>query len=142
MADYQENSDPATGNPTTIGQEEQLHALYSKKLILVFSILFSTIFATVLLMANLRTLGKERARIQVLLFGFLYLLLTATVLQVFELPPNLTFVANVIGAAILNEYFWNTHIGRDLEYKKKGWIKPAGISLGIALIFFFLLLSL
>lgn len=140
MTEY--HQDPVTENPTSIRQEEQLPGLYSKKLILLFSILFSTIFAAVLLMSNLKTLGKERARIQVLLFAFLYLLLTATILQVFELPPNLTFIANVIGAAILNEYFWNTHIGGELEYKKKSWIKPAGISVGIALILFFLLLSL
>ncbi len=142
MATQQENQHSESGNTTTLKQEEQLPHLYSKKLILVFSILFSTIFAAALMMSNLRAVGKEKARIQVLLFAFLYLLLTATVLQVFELPPNLTFIANVIGAAILNEYFWNNHMGRDLEYHKKGWLKPAGISLGIALIFFFLLLSL
>jgi len=112
--------------------------LYSKTLILVFSLLFSTIFAAVLLMANLRSLGKKSARLQVLIFAVLYLIATGVVIQVFGLPPALTFIANVIGAAILNEYFWNKHIGH-IDYEKKSWIKPLLISILIAMVMFFLL---
>lgn len=137
MAEHQENTDFKIEN-STLKQEEVVPELYSKTLILMFSILFSTIFSAVLLMSNLKSLGKGKARIQILLFAVLYLVATAIVLQVFNLPPNLTFIANVIGAAILNEYFWNKLIGKDLEYKKKSWIKPTLISVLIALGFFLL----
>src|SRR6056297_2952072 len=126
MAEHQENTDFEIENSTLNG-EEAVPELYSKTVILLFSILFSPIFSAVLLMSNLKSLGKPKARIQVLLFAVLYLIATAIVLQVFKLPPNLTFVANVIGAAVLNEYFWNKHIG-DINYEKKSWIKPMLIS--------------
>lgn len=140
MPEHQENRNFEIEN-TVLNQEEAIPELYSKTLILLFSILFSTIFSAALLMSNLKSLGKGKARIQVLLFAILYLVATAIVLQFFKLPANLTFIANVLGAAILNEYFWNKLIGKDLEYKKKSWIKPAIISVLIALSFFLLLVG-
>lgn len=118
-------------------QLQETPSLYSKTLILVFAIIFSTIFAAILLMMNLRALGKSGARLQVLIFAVLYLLVTGLVIQGFELPPSSTFIANVIGAAILNEYFWNKHIGRDREFVKRDWIKPTLISLLIVMLVFF-----
>lgn len=122
-------------------KEEDKPQLYSKGLILIFSLLFSTIFAAVLLMLNLKTIGKNKERTYVLLFAIVYLFATAAILQIFSLPPNLTFIANVIGAAILNEYFWNKYIGRDTEYVKKSWIKPALVSVAVALFFLLLIMG-
>ncbi len=115
--------------------------LYSKTLILIFSLLFSPIFAAVLLMLNLKTVGKNKERTIVLLFAVAYLFATAAILQIFDLPPNLTFIANVLGAAILNEYFWNKYLGRDIDYVKKSWIKPTLISVTVALLFLLLLMG-
>lgn len=139
MTDEQQNSEQETEN-RHIEQQEGTPELYSKTLILVFAILFSTIFAAVLLILNLKKLGKRNAGLQVLIFAILYLIATGLVMQAFDLQPGLTVIANVIGAAILNEYFWNKHIGTDLEFKKKGWMKPLMISLLIALSAFFLLM--
>ncbi|WP_051205312.1 hypothetical protein [Salinimicrobium xinjiangense] len=121
--------------------EQRLPELYSKSLILIFAILFSTIFAAALLIVNLRTLGKIKEAGWVLLFAIAYIIATALVMQGFSLSPSMTIVANVLGAAILNEFFWNKYIGSDFAYKKKSWIKPTLISIGIALIFFLLLMG-
>lgn len=143
MAEQQQNSDLESRHHENFGQPSGTPELYSKTLILVFAIIFSTIFAAILLILNLRSLGKRNAGLQVLIFAILYLIATGIVIQTFNLEPGLTVIANVIGAAILNEYFWNKHIGSDLEYKKKGWMKPLMISLLIALsVFFLLMLSL
>lgn len=121
--------------------EQNLPELYSKTLILMFAILFSTIFAAALLIANLRSLGKNKPALLVGLFAFIFVIATAVVMQVYSLSPTLSIVANVIGAAILNEYFWNKFIGSDLAFKKKSWIKPTLISIAIALIFFLMLMG-
>ena len=124
------------------GQQEDLPELFSKTLILIFAILFSVLFAAVLLVLNLRRLGKKTQALWVLLFTFGYLVLTALILQMTGLNASWTFVANVLGAAILNEFFWNKFIGRDLEYQRRGWIKPILIAILIAMLFFFLVLQL
>ena len=54
-------SSPDSEETTVAQQEQDQPKLYSKRLILVFSILFSTIFAAALLTANLRSLGKRAA---------------------------------------------------------------------------------
>lgn len=137
MRDSQDTSQ----QETQLQNEANLPQLYSKTLIIVFSLLFSPIFAAVLLMSNLKTIGKSKERVYVLLFAIAYLFATAALLQMLSLPPNLTFIANVIGAAILNEFFWNKYIGRDVTYEKKSWIKPTLISIAIALFFLLLLMS-
>lgn len=121
--------------------DQRLPELYSKTLILIFAILFSTIFAAALLIVNLRTLGKTKEAGWVLLFAFAYIIATALVMQSLNLSPSMTIIANVLGAAILNEFFWNKFIGSDLSYIKKSWIKPTLISIGIALLFFLLLMG-
>ncbi|MFD2519210.1 hypothetical protein [Salinimicrobium flavum] len=136
-----ENNDLQEKETMEFEQEKPIPRLYSKILILAFAILFSVIFAAVLLMSNLRSLGKQKAALGVLAFAVLYLIATALVMQAFDLQPGLTLVANVIGAAILNEFFWNKYIGSDFVFEKKSWMKPTLIALAIAMLFFFLLVG-
>lgn len=135
MAD-QENNQEWQENPQS---KEEMPRLYSKTLILVFAILFSTIFAAALLILNLRSLGKAREANWVLLFAIGYLIATAIVISTFNLDPSFTLIANVIGAAILNEFFWNKYIGSDVQYTPKSWIKPTMISIFIVLVFLLLM---
>lgn len=135
MADYEERRN------LNADREENPPQLFSKTLILVFALLFSTIFAAALLMYNLKILGKSKASWWVLSFAIGWLMLTAIVIQGFNLDPSMTLIANVIGAAVLNEFFWNKFIGRDTEYKRKSWIKPLGISILIALMFLLLVMT-
>lgn len=122
-------------------EQDDLPALYSKTLILIFAMLFSTIFAAALLMYNLNRIGQKKAMWWVLIFAVSFLILTGVVIQVFKLDPGMTLIANVIGAAVLNEFFWNRFIGRDTEFEKKSWIKPILISLLIAMVLFILLIG-
>lgn len=122
-------------------QEEEMPELYSKTLILVFAILFSTIFAAALLMLNLRSLGKIKEANLVLLFAIVYFLATAIAMETLKLDPSLTLIANVIGAAILNEFFWNKFIGREVEFTPKSWIKPTVISGIIVMVFLLLMMG-
>lgn len=127
-----------TEEPETITTptDQELPKLYSKRLILGFSIFFSTIFAAALLIANLRKLEKQAAAAWVLLFAMGYLVATAVIMAVFNIAPQLSVVANVVGAAILNEFFWNKYLGSEIEFEKKSWVKPAIISVLIALCLF------
>jgi len=107
--------------------------LHSKKVIMVFSVLFSTIFGAVLLMYNMKQTENKAGRIQVLIFGILYTIATLLVVNLMNIGGNIALIFNIAGGGILTEYFWNKFIGKDFEHRKRSWIKPAIISVLITI---------
>ncbi|MCM8568635.1 hypothetical protein NE848_04545 [Gramella jeungdoensis] len=122
-------------------RSEVLPKLYSKRVIYSFSVIFSTIFGAVILMSNLKQVNDNRARWEVLIFGIIFTLGTALTLTTIELKTNLGIPLNILGGVILNEFFWNRSIGKDAEFEKKSWHKPAIISALISLPFVLALFS-
>ena len=112
---------------------KNLPKLYSKRLILVFSGLFSVLFGTVILLSNLKKSGEKKGMIQVLIFAIIYVTGMVITIQSMNANTNLALPMNIVGALILNEYFWNRYIGKDTEYEKKSWIKPAIVSMCISI---------
>jgi len=109
--------------------------LHSKKVILLFSGLFSTIFGAVLLMYNMRQTDNQTGRTQVLIFGILYTIVTIVAVNFINIGTNITFIFNIAGGTILTEYFWNKFIGKEFQFRKRSWIKPAIISVLITIPF-------
>ncbi|MHA7943445.1 hypothetical protein ACJOV8_010255 [Formosa sp. 3Alg 14/1] len=114
-------------------ETKPLPKLYSKTLILVISILFSTLFGSVLLILNLKKTGHSKARKLVFLFSVCYLFVPFILITSFNLDPNVALLANVLGGYILTEYFWNQYIGKNTEYKRLDWAKPVLIMLAITI---------
>lgn len=130
-----EDRDRANSNIEEIRQNEQLPQLYSKSVIYAFSIIFSTIFGTILLMSNLKQIGNIKARLEVLIFGVIFTIGTILSLRTIEMQANFGLPLNIIGGLILNEFYWNRYIGKETVFKKKSWHKPALISLVICIPF-------
>lgn len=107
--------------------------LHSKKVIMVFSGLFSTIFGAVLLMYNMKQTDNQTGRIQVLIFGILYTIITLVVVNLLKIGGNIALIFNIAGGGILTEYFWNKFIGKEFQHRKRSWIKPAIISVLITI---------
>ncbi|MFL0354800.1 hypothetical protein [Xanthomarina sp. GH4-25] len=107
--------------------------LYSKRVILVFTLLLSTIFGAVLLMSNMKQTANPKGRIQVLIFGILYTIASVLIIDQLNLKTNLALMFNFAGTGILTEYFWNKFIGKEFKHRKRSWIKPAIISTLIAI---------
>ena len=113
--------------------EKALPGLYSKRLIMMFSLFFSTVFGGALLMYNLKKMGQSKARTQVLIFCIFYAFIPFMLISSFQLDNNISIFANIIGGFILTEYFWNKFIGKTFEHKKLDWAKPTLISLAITI---------
>ena len=119
--DYHEASSKATVFPI----------LYSKRAIQGFTIFFSTLFGAVLLMSNLKKMNKPKARVEVLVFGISYTFLTIILLDYLPKTFFLTILFNLVGYAVLVEYFWNKNLGKELQHQKKQISKPLIISFAI-----------
>ena len=105
--------------------------LYSKRAIQGFTIFFSTLFGAVLLMSNLKKMNKPKARVEVLVFGISYTFLTIILLDYLPKTFFLTILFNLVGYAVLVEYFWNKNLGKELQHQKKQISKPLIISFAI-----------
>lgn len=127
-------------NSSSKNQNEDLPLLYSKRVIAVFSGLFSTIFGAFILMSNLKAVHKEKAKRMVLFFAIAYTLLSMLIVAYLPITTNISILLNVVGAIFLNEYFWNKYLGKELEFERKSWIKPAIIS-GVISLFVFMALA-
>ena len=115
-----------------------LPVLYSKKAIQGFTIFFTTIFGAVLLMLNLKEMNKLKARNQVLIFGIAFTILSAMLLNYLPKMFLTTLLFNLIGYAVLIEFFWKNNIDKELEFTKKEVWKPLTISIIIILSLLFL----
>jgi hypothetical protein len=115
-----------------------LPVLYSQKAIQGFTIFFTTIFGAVLLMRNLKEMNKPKAAIQVLVFGIVYTLFSIILLNYLPKMFFITLIFNLIGYAVLSEFFWNKNLGKELAYNKKKIWKPLFISTLILFLVVFL----
>ncbi len=110
--------------------------IYSKKTIVGFSVFFTTIFGGVLLMQNLRDIGKKKEAIQILFLSIGYSIITIVIANLPEKPiTSLTFLCNMIGGIILAEYFFKKYFPDDEKYEKKKIWKPLVISIIITIPF-------
>ena len=106
--------------------------LHSKRVITMFSAIFSAIFGAVLMMHNFKEVGNSKARNQVLVFGILYTIASILIINALNIQA---IALNFTGAAILTEFFWNKQLGKEIKYRKRSWIKPAIISVIITIPF-------
>ena len=109
---------------------------YSKKAIVVFSALFSTLFGAILLAINIRKTVYKNKIWGVIGFGIVYAVLLAWALSF--LPNDttvLTIVLSSAGGYLMNYIFWRKYLGENVLYiRKPVWI-PAAIGIAIVTLF-------
>lgn len=113
-------------------------AIYSKWAILGFSIFFSPFIGCVLLMLNLRAIGKQKVGYLVVILGIVYIFIAEIVLlkllgipfasvtpqQLMANPKTIYYskALDILGAAILTEYFFRRYF-QDGPYESKSiWV--------------------
>lgn len=113
--------------------------IYSRIAIRGFSIFFSPLFGGVLLMQNLRDVGRKKEALIVLGVSLLMTILTVLIVSYFDFKNrSLTLICNIGGATVLTEYFYMKYFPDESLYvKKKIWIP---LIIGALLVIGFVLL--
>lgn len=108
--------------------------IYSENVIQGFSVIFSSVFGTILLMENLIAIGKKGLAYAVLGASVLYTILTIFLVNIPK-EPKLSYVLilNIIGGFLLVHIFHKRHFMDESIYEKKHIRKPLIISLLIAI---------
>jgi hypothetical protein len=109
--------------------------LYSRYSIRFFSVLFSPLFAGILLAINLYRLKKVNQVIIVGVFSFAY---TALVSFISSKYPDkmllVTYILYFLGAILLEELFWNRYIGKDFKFQRQYILPALAIGIGISVL--------
>ncbi len=115
---------------------DSIPTLYSKKAILGFSLFFSAIFGAVLLMQNLKDIGKKKEAGIILLLSSIYTAITIYIVNIPDKPnTSLTYICNIVGGVILTEYFYKKSFPNDKTIGKKKIWKPLILSILITIPF-------
>ncbi len=109
-------------------------SLYSRSAIFGFSIFFSTIFGSILLMINLRRLGEKRKGFEILLLGIAYAILSSVLVDLAGANLILSLVLNVLGGYLMSTYFWSKYIGLEFSHEKQSIIIPLILGIAMSLI--------
>jgi hypothetical protein len=121
-----------------IGDIEVIYPkIYSARAIWGFTVFFSTIFGGVLLMQNLKDVGKKKEANMVLLFSILFTAVSIYIVNIPEKPvTNIAMMCNFVGGGILSYFAQNKHFPDEKSYPKKAIWKPLIISILITIPFF------
>ncbi len=123
------------GLTNELGNNQSIN-IYSEKAIWGFSIFFTTIFGGVLLMQNLRDIGKKKEASLVLILSCVYTALTIFLINLFDRPnTSITFLFNAAGGLVLTKYFFVKYFPKEHKYQKKKIWKPLIISIIILIPF-------
>jgi hypothetical protein len=112
--------------------------LFSKRAILVFSVLFSVAFASVLMAINVSKTPHRGKAGWVVLFGFGFTTVVAVLAQYLNLSSAFSVLTGFGGAYLLDLLFWNKYIGNTTLYR----LRPVwgalliAIAIVIPLVFF------
>lgn len=116
--------------------ENNLPKIYSKKAILGFSILMSTLFGGILLYQNLIDIKKKKEAYMVLGISILMTIVTIIIVNIPEEPKSsLAYVCGIAGGSLLSYYFVPTYFPDEEQFPKKKIWKPLIIAVIITAAF-------
>lgn len=107
--------------------------IYSKKAIYGFSVFFSSIFGGILLMQNLKDIGKRKEAKEVLIVSIVITILTILISNSINAKSSGALLCNIIGGLLFSEFYFHKYLPKHEGYEKKKIWKPLVISIVITI---------
>lgn len=108
--------------------------LYSKLMVLLFSVFLTPIGGAMLMFVNLITLKKWQHGVGVLLLSVMYVWISSLIAIQFGVKNGVTFLGNFIGAYLLIHPVWNKTITVKKEYRYKNPFVPIAVAVILMII--------
>jgi len=119
-------------------EQNSLPKLFTETSLYIFSFIFSTFFASIVMAINLKEVQKQQAIFPLVSFGLLYTITVASITQQLDaIGLLMVFLLNGAGAYIILRFFWKPYIGNK-KYEKRSLMVPLliGLALTLPLIYF------
>jgi hypothetical protein len=117
--------------------EPEAPEFFSQKAIYIFTIFFGVLFGSILMSINAANTPAKKGSVLIALFGVGYTIAQLWILSFLPRNSGLTIITSIVGAIIMNNYFWNRYIGKETKYRKKAIWVPLVIGVGLTVIFLF-----
>jgi hypothetical protein len=112
-------------------EDPEAPLLYSKRVIWVFSILFSVFFGSVMMAMNVyNTTNRNKAPL-VVLYGLIFTIATILIAGYYQLNSSFSIFFSVFGAGVSEALFWNRLIGNSTMYRARSYQTPLIIAFAI-----------
>jgi len=132
----------SSGWKKNVVTDQDAPEFYSEKAVYLFSVIFSIIFGSILMAINLRKTETKKGVFEVLGFGVLFFIIQVYILSMIPRNTIFTLMFSMVGALVLNYFFWRKYIGQDTKYRAKPiWI-PLIIGIVLLAVYIFLMITL
>lgn len=120
-----------------IVEDPDAPAFYSRRVVYAFAFMFTPLFGAVMLAMNINKTDKPARMVWLLLFGVAYTVLAVIVGESMRSGSSPGVIFSLVGAVILESFFWNQFIGNGTFYRARPiWIPLIiGIVLAALIIF-------
>jgi hypothetical protein len=117
------------------------YVFYSRRVIRVFTILFSAFFGSIMMAINIGKTKNTTGVILVLLFGVVFTTMQIVILQSVHINSSLTIIFCLLAAFCLDSFFWARYLGKSTLYKPRTFWTPLIIGLAITGLYIWAILS-
>lgn len=114
-------------------EDPEAPLLYSKRVIWVFSILFSVFFGSVMMAMNVHHTKNRNKAMLVVLYGLVFTVGTILIGQYYDLNSSYSIFFSIVGAGVSEALFWNRFIGTTTMYRTRSYVTPLIVALAIVI---------
>jgi len=112
-------------------------AFYTKRVIYIFSILFSVLFGSILFAINVGKTPKRLNAIWIVFYGLAFTVVQSLIAQRLNASLPIAVIGGIAGSYPLNYFFWGKFLGNDTLYRPSPiWIPLIiGIAFSAAILY-------
>lgn len=110
---------------------------YSKRVIVVFSVLFSVLFGSIMMAINVSKTQHAAKAVLVVLYGIAFTAIVVVIASNYNINTGIALISGYVGAFTMEHLFWNRYLGAKTLYRPKPFWIPLiiGIAFSAALIY-------
>jgi hypothetical protein len=105
---------------------------YSRRVVYAFAFIFGALFGSIMMAININKTNNPVRMLWVLLFGFAFTIFQIVIVECTGSGSSVGIIFSLVGAIILESFFWNRFIGNDTFYRAKKFWAPLIIGLVMA----------
>jgi len=116
-------------------------AFYTKRVIYIFSILFSVLFGSILFAINVGKTPKKLNVVWIVFYGLAFTVVQSLVAQRLNASLPIAVIGGIVGSYPLNYFFWGKFLGNETLYRARPIWVPLLIAVALSALVVYMIVS-